>query len=371
MTIKSDNHESDIVSIIIPTYNENDNIGILLSRIDSYLRDTKYEIIIVDDDSKDGIIESINKLLDKYPVKLVVRTGVRGLASAVVEGFKHAKGDIFVVMDADLQHPPEKLLSLIEEINKGSDIVIASRYNEEKGFGEFNVIRKVISKGANSLARILFQKLSNIKDIQSGFFAIRKDVIQGIFLNPIGYKILLEILIVGNYKNVKEIGYKFSKRESGKSKLGTKTIIDYINHLIHLSLRTGDLKRFIKYCIIGISGIFVNTFVLYFFTSVLNIFYLLSSVIAYEVSILTNFVLNDSWTFKDMIIDGKSHDFITRAIYYNSAMVTGAILGIFLLYILTSIFSIKYLIFSNIISIIIVFLWRYYASITMVWKHKV
>ena len=367
MTTKSDTY----ISIIIPTYEEKDNVSILLGKIDGFLRDTKYEVIIVDDDSKDGTIESINKLLGTYPVRLIVRKGVKGLASAVVEGFKHANGDIFVVMDADFQHPPEKIISLVEEINKGADIVIASRYNEEKGFGEFNIFRKIISKGANSLARILFQKLSNIKDIQSGFFAIRKEVIDGVALNPIGYKILLEILIIGNYKNIKEIGYKFSKRESGDSKLGIKTIVDYINHLIHLSLRTGDLKRFIKYCIIGISGIFVNTFVLFFFTSMLGLFYLLlSSAIAYEVSILTNFVLNDYWTFKDLVIDGKSHNFITRAIYYNYAMITGAILGIFLLYVFTSIFAINYLI-SNLISIIIVFLWRYYASITVVWNHKI
>ncbi len=363
MAIKSE----DYISIIIPTYSERSNIGILLERIDKCLENIKYEIVIVDDNSPDGTAELVKELSNTYNIKLIIRKDERGLATAVAEGFRHASGNIFVVMDADLQHPPERIIPLIEEIDKGTDIVVASRYNEEKGFGEFNIFRKIISKGANALARILFQKLSNIKDIQSGFFVLKKDVIQGVVLKPVGYKILLEILIIGNYKNIKEIGYTFSKRENGDSKLGAKTIIDYIYHLIYLSLRTGDLKRFTKYSIIGISGIFVNTFVLYFFTSILGVFYLLSSAVAYEISILTNFLLNDTWTFKDIVIDGKSHNFVTRAIYYNSAMITGAILGIFLLYVFTNIFSIHYVI-SNLISIFIVFLWRYYASITMVWK---
>lgn len=368
MTIKSDNY----ISIIIPTYSEMDNIGVLLERIDKCLENVKYEIVIVDDNSPDGTAEFVKELSNTYNIKLVVRKNERGLATAVVEGFKHASGNILVVMDADLQHPPEKIISMIEEVDNGADIVIASRYNEEEGFGQFNIFRKIISKGANSLARVLFQKLSGIKDIQSGFFALKKDVVNGVVLNPIGYKILLEILIVGNYNDVKEIGYKFSQRENGKSKLGIKTIIDYVNHLVHLSLRTGDLKRFGKYCIIGVSGIFVNTFILYFFTSILKIgisYLLLSSAIAYEVSILTNFILNDKWTFKDLVIQGKSQGFVARAMYFNSAMVTGAILGIFLLYVFTNIFSINYLI-SNLISIFIVFILRYYASITMVWKYK-
>ena len=359
--------KSDI-SIIIPTYNEKGNIDILLDRINKCLRDIRYEIVIVDDNSPDGTAEFVRELSNKYLIKLIVRKNEKGLASAVVEGFKHATGDIFIVMDADLQHPPEKIISLIEEIDKGADIVIASRYEEKKGFGEFNIFRKIISKCANSLARILFQKLSDIKDIQSGFFALRKNVINGIDLNPVGYKILLEILIVGNYRNIKEIGYTFKKRENGESKLGIKTIIDYIYHLIHLSSRTGDLKRLTKYCIIGISGIFVNTLILFFFTDILRIYYLLSSVIAYEISIITNFILNDKWTFKDLVNE-KSHSFLTRAMYYNSAMITGAVLGILLLYIFTDFLKINYLI-SNLISIATVFILRYYASITIVWKNN-
>lgn len=180
MTIRTGVH----ISIIIPAYNEKGNIGILLDRIDKYLENIKYEIVIVDDSSTDGTIEIINKLLDKYPVESVVRTRIKGLASAVVEGFRHAKGDIIVVMDADFQHPPDRIISLVEELNKGSDIVIASRHNGE--FGNFNIVRSTISKGANVIAKVLFPKLSNIKDVQSGFFALKRDIVNNVVLNHVG-----------------------------------------------------------------------------------------------------------------------------------------------------------------------------------------
>lgn len=351
------------VSVIIPTYEEKDNIGILFDRISKCLNNIKYEIVVIDDNSPDGTAQIVESLSNNYPVKLIVRKKDKGLASAVVEGFRHSEGNIFIVMDADLQHPPEKMKTLIEEIYKGSDIVIASRYDGE--FGEFSIFRTIVSKGANFIAKILFPKLSCIDDIQSGFFALKGDVVDGVGLNPVGYKILLEILILGKYKDVKEIGYKFGKRENGKSKLGIGTIIYYIYHLLYLSWRTKELNKPIKYCIVGLSGIVVNTFILFFFTDVLKIFYLLSSVIAYEVSILTNFIINDQWTFSS-VIPGKS--FLTRAMYFNYAMITGTVFGIIFLYIFTDLLSINYLM-SNIISITIVFIWRYYASITMVWNN--
>lgn len=361
---------SDIdVSIVVPTFNERENINNLFTRIDSSMKNIKYEIIVVDDNSPDGTIDEVNKLSGRYHAKLIVRKEEKGLASAVAEGFKYARGNILVVLDADLQHPPEKIPNMIDEINKGADIVVGSRYEDGKGFGDFNPIRKIISKGANFFARILFHRLSNIKDIQSGFFALKKEVIDGVKLDPIGYKILLEILIVGNYYDTKEIAFIFEKRKNGYSKLGTGIIVDYIHHLMRLAWNTGELKRFVKYCIIGGFGIIVNTAILYSFTSFLGIFYLLSSVIAYETSIMTNFIMNDKWTFKETIMPGKSHNFFTRAIYFNWIMLIGMIAGILLLYGFTEFLSINYLI-SNLISIGIITIWRYYTSITMVWGYK-
>ena len=227
-------------------------------------------------------------------------------------------------------------MSLVDEIHRGADIAIGSRYQVENGFGEFNLIRKTMSKGANLLAKILLRKLPDIKDIRSGFFALKRDVIKDVELKPAGYQILLEILAVGKYKTVTETGYTFSKREKGKSKLGAGTIIDYIRYLISLSWREGELLRFLKYCIIGATGIVINTATLFFFTGILGMFYLLSSAAAYEVSIITNFIMNDRWTFKELVIPGISNSFLTRAVYYNGTMVLGAVFGIVLLLLLSS-----------------------------------
>lgn len=362
--------ESDIlISVIVPTYDEKDNIHALFDRTFNSLKHLNYEIIVVDDDSPDGTAQKVQELSQNYPVKLIVKKNDKGLAASIVEGFKHATGDIFVVMDADLQHPPEKIMSLVEEIHRGADIAVGSRYNQENGFGEFSPLRKIISKGANVLATVLLRELPDIKDIQSGFFALKRDVIKDVELKPAGYKILLEILAMGKYKTVKETGYIFSKREYGESKLGAGTMIDYIRHLISISWRKGELMRFLKYCIIGATGIVVNTAILFFFTGILGVYYLLSSAAAYEVSIITNFVLNDRWTFRELVTP-ESSGYLRRAAYYNGTMVLGAVFGIVLLWVFTDFFSFNYII-SNLVSITIVTIWRYYTSITAVWVGEV
>ena len=245
------------ISIIIPTYNEKDNIEILLGRIHENLKNFHYEVIIVDDDSPDRTAQKVQELSFKYPVKCIVRKNEKGLATAVVEGFKHAKGEIFVVMDSDLQHPPEKIKYLIEEINRGSDIAVGSRYVDKNGdgFGEFSPTRKIISKSANILAKTLFSKLSKVDDIQSGFFALKKNVVQNIDLEPKGYKILLEILVIGNYKIVKEVPFVFEKRKNGQSKLKTRVIFDYLMHLISLFWKEKETNRVTKFISTGLAGI--------------------------------------------------------------------------------------------------------------------
>jgi dolichol-phosphate mannosyltransferase len=209
------------ISIIIPTYKEEKNIPILIKEIHKFINDINYEIIIVDDNSPDNIENIVKELSEIYPVKIIVRKNERGLATAVVEGFKHASGDIFVVMDADLQHPPEKITCLIEKILNGNDIAIASRLDESE-FNNFNSIRKLQSKVANLIGHVLIPKLKNIKDLQSGFFAIRKEVIDGVELKPKGFKILLEILAIGKYKNLNEVSCTLEKRRNGETKLTKK-----------------------------------------------------------------------------------------------------------------------------------------------------
>ena len=241
--MKNGGKSMQMVSVVVPTFNERKNMRPLIKRIHSSIKHMDYEIIVVDDNSQDGTGQAVRELSKKYPVRLIVRKKEKGLATAVLEGFKHANGDVFAVIDADLQHPPEKLAPLIYEACNGSDIAIGSRYvGGEERFGNFRIHRKIMSKGANLLAKLLVPKVANVQDIQSGFFAMKKSVIQNVELKPTGYKILLEILAVGDYKVVKEVPYDFAQREHGKSKLGALIIFDYLHHLITLTSREKNLE---------------------------------------------------------------------------------------------------------------------------------
>jgi len=283
------------ISIIIPTYNERDNIPILLKRIDDALRTAKikYEVIIVDDNSPDGTAEVAEKLSLKYPVKVIRRPGKLGLSSAVLEGMGRAKSNVIVVMDADLQHPPEVIPRMYEEILKGYDIVVASRYIRGGSIKGWSFIRKLISRVAIMVAHILIPKSRCVKDIMSGFFMFRKDIVNEADLNPKGFKILLEIIAKANYNKVTEIPYTFDTRKYGESKLDSKEIFNYIIHVLNLS------PYIVRFAVVGALGTVVNLSVLAILRYLLGLIHELSAAIAIEVSIINNFILNDLWTFRD------------------------------------------------------------------------
>jgi len=218
-----------LISLIIPTYNERKNLPRLVKRIHKSLSEIDYEVIIVDDNSPDGTGELAEKLSKTYPIK-VIHKKERGLALAVVTGFKYARGENLLVMDADLQHPPERIPYFLKEI-ENADIVIGTRCMSSLTFK-----RKIISKGAKLLVMILFPLIRKLKEPHSGFFMLKKKVIEGIKLEPVGFKILLEILLKGNYKDVVEVPFIFEKRREGKSKLNVREILNFLRHVLSLKL---------------------------------------------------------------------------------------------------------------------------------------
>ena len=227
------------LSIVVPTYNEAENIRELIERTEVSLKGLDFEIIVVDDSSPDGTAEIAEELGKAHGnVKVVKRPKKMGLASAVLEGVKAARHDFVAVMDADLQHPPELLPKLLEKAREGYDVVIASRYIEGGGVEGWGFWRKLISKGAILLAHMLFPKARAVKDPMSGFFLFKRDVVKDIKLELLGYKLLLEVLVRGRYDKVAEIPYVFRKREKGESKLGLREIFDYV--VLLLKLRMGD-----------------------------------------------------------------------------------------------------------------------------------
>ncbi|MBI2252279.1 MAG: polyprenol monophosphomannose synthase [Armatimonadetes bacterium] len=231
-----------MVSIIIPTYNESKNIAILIKEVSEILNQEKIlgEIIVVDDNSPDKTGEIVKELTGNYPVKLIKKKKKTGLSGAVIEGFNNAKGDILGVMDADLSHDPKIIPQLIKTIiNKEAELAIGSRYIPQGGIKNWPLKRKIISKAAV----ILGSYLTKVKDLTSGYFFLNKECLNGVKLNPIGFKIGLEIIVKAHYKKFKEIPYIFVDRKVGESKLNFKEIINYLIQLIDLTLYKLTLGR--------------------------------------------------------------------------------------------------------------------------------
>ena len=353
-------------SIIIPTYKEHDNIGPLVERVNQALSGYEYQMVFIDDNSNDGTEELVSSLAQKYPVKIVVRRDKKGLASAVVDGLQHVDGDIVGVMDADLQHPPEVLLALLRGVTDGADIAIASRYVKGGSCEGWGLTRRLISKGAITMAHVLLPATRKIKDPMSGYFLFRKRALDGANLKPAGYKILLEMLAEGNFQRVMEVPYTFDTRSRGKSKLKVKTQVDYLKHLLSLMKRTGELTRFLKFILVGLSGIGVNQGLLWALIEKRGLQLLAANAVSIEVSIITNFILNDIFTFRDRrTMTAKAT--LWRWFKYNTVALPGAGINYGVTYGLTTFAGIPYLI-SNLIGIVLATLWNYILSTVWAWK---
>jgi len=248
------------LSVVIPTYREVKNLEPVARAIDLALRNRQwaYEILFVDDDSADGSEELATTLADQLPVRMIVRHGEKGLSTAVLRGIREARGDTVVVMDADLSHPAEHIADMVERLESGrNDFVIGSRYvpggSLDSSWGWF---RRLNSKIATWLAL----PLARIHDPMSGYFAFRRaDMPAEHLLSPIGYKIGLELLVKGEFRNPGEVPIHFVDRVHGESKLSWKEQVRYLRHLRRLyQFRWPFLAEFLQFGAVGASGFVVD-----------------------------------------------------------------------------------------------------------------
>lgn len=216
-----------MLSIVVPTYNEAGSVTGLAERLHATLAGREWELVIVDDGSPDGTADVAAALAPRIPTNVVRRKGKAGLASAVVAGFQAARGDLLVVMDADLSHPPETVPALVDAIDRGADLAVGSRYVKGGGVEDWPLKRRVVSR----VACLMGNALVPVRDATSGFFALRRSVIDGVKLNPIGFKIGFEVIARGRYKRVVEVPYTFRDRELGASKFGRREIVQYVVQL--------------------------------------------------------------------------------------------------------------------------------------------
>lgn len=232
-------------TVVLPTYNERETLPILLSRLGEIVARTRLvcEAIVVDDSSPDGTAEAAARvaadLRNVLPVTIVRRPAKAGLASAVLDGVQHGRGDVIVVMDSDLSHPPDVVPRLLEAISAGADVAVGSRYAAGGGITHWPIWRRALSRGATLLARTLLGV--RVRDPMSGFFAARRDLFERTRFEGLGYKLLLELLASARPR-VQEVPYLFTERAGGRSKLGGGEILNYLRLIRRLWLKKNGTR---------------------------------------------------------------------------------------------------------------------------------
>ena len=286
-----------VVSVILPTLNERDNIAIIIPLIAATLNSAnlEYEIIVVDDNSTDFTAAAVRKLSKEFLVSLFVREHEKGLASAAMFGFSKARGEILVVMDSDLSHPVEKLPEMIKPILEDKcDITVGSRHILGGGCSSWPVIRQIISRAAGSLAF----GLTRLTDPTSGFMAVRKSILSNLELSPIGWKIVLEV-VTRSQARVLEIPIIFKDRIHGESKLTALVQLQYLLHLFKLyDFKLPNLWQLVKFCLVGSSGLIIDSLVLAFLVELFVFDPRIGVCFSFVAAVTWNYLLDHSWTFR-------------------------------------------------------------------------
>lgn len=338
-----------LLSVVIPTYNEEANIAPLLQALQSVLGSVAYEAVVVDDDSKDRTAASAREA----GARVIVRKGERGLATAVVKGIREARGQYVAVMDADFQHPPEAIVALLAKaMDEDADLAIGSRYAQGGSEGNFGAIRRVISWGASTIGKLALPPIRKFKvtDPMSGLFLVRRAAVDLDTLRPQGYKILLEILGRCRLGKVVEVGYTFQDRRGGDSKLGAGVMAHYLAHVARLGWDHPENHRAARFALVGASGVLVNLLLLWLLHGQLGLHDLLAVPIAVEASILSNFLLNDRFTFHD-----RRHDHaVQRLAKFNAVSLLALAINFVVYAAMTRGFGAHYLL-AQLVAIVVAF----------------
>jgi dolichol-phosphate mannosyltransferase len=329
------------VSLVLPTYNERANLPVVVDRVRRSL-DTagiSFELVVVDDDSPDETWKLAEAMGDGDPrIRVVRRRGERGLATAVVAGWRHARGRLLAVMDADLQYRPESLPAMVRAFDDpGVDVAIGSRYAPGATVQEWSVKRWAISLGARLIARLaLPDALGAVLDPGAGYFMVRREVIAGLELQPRGFKILIEVLARSRYEGVVEIGQQYEGRKEGQSKLRGRQVLEYLSHLTDLSRATGEAARSVQYAVAGASGVIANLAILGALTGPPGLGVLAAGAIAAEAAIVTTFVWREALAPRPAGSAARPGSGLARLGAWHVARWPGGAVGVAVLWALTA-----------------------------------
>jgi dolichol-phosphate mannosyltransferase len=364
-----------LLSMIVPTFNEALNIERLVTGLAQLLDGPfgeRYEIIIVDDDSPDRTWELAQKLAGERPrLRVMRRMGERGLSSAVVRGWQAARGEILCVIDADLQHPPDVALVLYRVIERGAQMAVASRHLEGGGVSDWSMTRRIVSRTAQLIGLLILPSVvGRVSDPLSGYFMIRRNAIEGVLLNPLGYKILIEVLARGRFPWVGEVPYVFSERAHGGSKATAQVYVDYLRHLVRLRFSSLPINRFIRFATVGLSGVIVDMALLYLLSDPTTLAWGLtrSKLIAAEMAILNNFFWNDRWTFRDLSAKQRGFKAVLRRFgKFQLVCLAGVAINATLLNLQFNLLGMNRYV-ANAVAIAAVTAWNFWLNLKISWR---
>ena len=296
-----------LVSVIIPTLNERDNVCEIVSRLGKALAGQTWEVVFVDDDSADGTLQVLRDLSRSDPrVRFLHRIGRRGLASAVTEGILSTSSPFVAVMDCDLQHDVAALPAMFSRLQEGDcDIVVASRFMDDGGIGDWSKNRLFLSNVAKRLAHLVLA--SKITDPMSGFFILRRDAFDLAVrdLSNQGYKILLDILLSAKPSlRVGEVPYTFRARVRGESKVEPIVILEYFTLLFDKVFGHVIPPRFVVFSLVGGGGVLVHMAVLAALNRGLGAVFVTAEIYAAIAAMIFNFFANNLLTYRDMRLVG-------------------------------------------------------------------
>ena len=299
--VSAEHDPAVVLSLVVPTYDEAANIKPLLRSLHGVLteRNVRFEILVVDDDSPDRTWEVAGRLVSELPgLRVIRRTGASGLATAVTCGWAHARGAILGVIDGDGQHPPVVVADLLDAMADRTDVAVASRHVPGGGVSNWSALRRLLSRGAQALGLLLLPgTVGRVTDPMSGYFLVRRDVIAGTDLDPVGYKILLEVLARCDIRRVAERPYVFLERERGESKVSAGHYVGYLRHLMRLRLHPLRSRALVRYLAVTALALLADALAFLWIFDVQGWNLTRSAAIAGEVGILLTIALHDLWTF--------------------------------------------------------------------------
>lgn len=358
------------ISIIIPTYNEVKNIPILIALLREHLHGLSWQAIIVDDDSPDGTYQIAKEISEKDKrISCIRRINERGLSSACIEGMTASKAKYLAVIDADLQHPVETLPKMLTEIkDMRADILVGTRYKYGQISSDWPFHRRIISKVATNLSKLILSK-KTVTDPMSGYFLITKELFEQVRpkLSGVGFKILFDILTVApSSVKISEYPIKFGIREHGESKLNSLVAWQFFMSIAQRMTLGAISISALSYFSVGTLGVLLHFIIFYFLFILLRIPFEISQFFSSAFSMLGNFLLNNTLTFRPIVLVRQK---FTGYFKYATICLLGACLNTFIAAQCFTIGVQPYL--SAGIGILAVAFWNYLLSKKIVWRTKI